>query len=71
MVSEESERFMVMFGLCPVGLTANVCVNGMAAAKVRLSPPCEAVMVQALTEVTFANVTFEPLTVQTVDVPEV
>jgi hypothetical protein len=62
---------MVMFGLCPVGLTAKVCVNGTAAAKVRLSPGCEAVMVQALTEVTLANVTFAPLTVQTVEEPEV
>jgi len=54
-----------------VGLTANVCASGMAGAKVRLSPGWVAVMVQALTEVTLANVTVEPVTVQTVDVLEV
>jgi len=62
---------MFRFGLCPVGLTANVCVNGTAAANVLLSPGWVAVMVQALVEVTLANVTVEPVTVQTDDVPEV
>ena len=45
--------------------------SGTAAAKVRLSPGWVAVMVQALAEVTLANVTVEPVTVQTDDVLEV
>jgi len=53
---------MFIDGAWPEAFTANVCVNGMAAAKFVLSPACEAVMVQAPLP---TNVGFVPLTVQT------
>lgn len=64
-VSEESDRPRFMAGISPGGLTVKDTVTGGAAAKYWLSPGCEAVMVQVLAEVTLANVTVDPETVQT------
>lgn len=65
MVSEGSETLRFIAGVWPAGLTVKETVTGKAAAKYRLSPGCEAVMVQVLAEVTLAKVATEPLTVHT------